>query len=275
MPAPPASFPALAALLALLLASASGTDVHDIGEAQFTYEGPQGPSHWGDLSPKFAACARGQHQSPVNIVRNATVANKNLKALTRDYRPANATLVNNGFNIGVVYEEEVGMLLVDGKNYSFKQMHWHSPSEHHIDGIQFPAELHLVHKASDGNFAVVAILYRLGDPDPLISKIKGQLDQLAKEACGADEEAHIPLGIFNPKQIKRNTRKYYRYVGSLTTPPCTENVTWNVLGKVRSISKEQVASLKAPLAADDKTNFRPLQPLNGRQVQLYDELGNQ
>ncbi|KAI6674081.1 hypothetical protein NL676_001987 [Syzygium grande] len=252
MPAPPASFPALAALLALLLASASGTDEHVIGEAQFTYAGPQGPSHWGDLSPKFAACARGQHQSPVNIVRSATVANKNLKALTRDYRPANATLVNNGFNIGVVYEEE-----------------------HHIDGIQFPAELHLVHKASDGNFAVVAILYQFGDPDPLISKIKTQLDQLAKEACGADEEAHIPLGIFNPKQIKRNTRKYYRYVGSLTTPPCTENVTWNVLGKVRSISKEQVASLKAPLAADDKTNFRPLQPLNGRQVQLYDELGNQ
>ncbi|KAI3434024.1 Carbonic anhydrase, partial [Psidium guajava] len=273
MPAP--SFSAALAALALLLASASATNVGVVGAAQFAYAGPQGPSHWGSLSPEYSACAQGEHQSPVNIVRNATVLNKNLHALTRDYRPANAALVNNGFNIGVVYEQEVGTLLVDGKNYSLKQMHWHSPSEHRIDGIQFPAELHLVHQSSDGAFAVVAILYQLGDPDPLISKIKDQLDELAKDACSADEESHIPLGIFNPKQIKRNTRKYYRYAGSLTTPPCTESVTWNVLGKVRTISKEQVESLKAPLPGDDKNNCRPLQPLNGRQVQLYDELSNQ
>ncbi|KAF8041888.1 hypothetical protein BT93_A0478 [Corymbia citriodora subsp. variegata] len=273
MPAPSVSFSAVAAL-ALILASASASD--DIGEAKFAYTGPQGPSHWGSLSPTFAACAQGQRQSPVNIVKNATVLNKNLKALTRDYHPANATLVNNGINIGVIYEEEVGNLLVGGKNYSLKQMHWHSPSEHRIDGIQFPAELHLVHKASDDDFAVVAVLYAFGDPDPLISKIKKQLDELAKEDCDADdEEAHIPLGIFDPKQIKRNTRKYYRYAGSLTTPPCTENVTWNVLGKVRSISKEQVKALKAPLPADDKTNCRPLQPLNGRRIELYDELSDE
>ncbi|KAK3405790.1 hypothetical protein EUGRSUZ_K02031 [Eucalyptus grandis] len=271
MPAASVSFPALVAL-ALLLASASADDT---GDVKFAYAGPQGPSHWGSLSPTFAACAQGQRQSPVNLVRNATVLNKNLKPLTRDYRPANATLVNNGINIGVVYEEEVGNLSVNGKNFSLKQMHWHSPSEHSIDGIQFPAELHLVHKASDDDFAVVAVLFALGDPDPLISKIKNKLDELAEDDCSDDEESHIPLGIFDPRQIRRNTRKYYRYAGSLTTPPCSENVVWNVLGKVRSISKEQVEALKAPLPTDDKTNCRPLQPLNGRRIELYDELSNE
>ncbi|GKV38926.1 hypothetical protein SLEP1_g46779 [Rubroshorea leprosula] len=152
-------------------------------------------------------------------------------------------------------------------------MHWHSPSEHQINGVQYAAELHLVHLASDKSISVVAILYQYGDPDPFLTKIMKALEELAKEKFSPEEVSVIKLGSMDLKQLKRKTHRYYRYIGSLTTPPCTENVTWNILGKVRTISKEQLAALQAPLSSEFKHNARPVQPLNGRQIQLYDELG--
>ncbi|KAJ6864817.1 alpha carbonic anhydrase 1 [Populus alba x Populus x berolinensis] len=174
----------------------------------------------------------------------------------------------------VHYEENCGALIVDGKNYTFKQMHWHSPSEHQIDGVQYAAELHVVHLSDSGAIAVVSMLYELGDADPFISKITKKLGDLAKDACAGNEEAQIPIGPLDNKLLRKNTRKYYRYIGSITSPPCTENVIWNVLGKVRTISKEQVEALKAPLGADYKQNSRPLQSLNGRKVELYNEFSD-
>ncbi|KAE8098561.1 hypothetical protein FH972_016614 [Carpinus fangiana] len=238
----------------------------------FSYVGSDGPGKWGSLSPKFAACSNGKHQAPVDIVKGQVVHNKRFEPLTRDYNPANATLINNGFNIEIRFEEHVGVLIVNGKNYTLKQVHWHTPSEHRIDGIQFPAEQHLVHRSTDGNVSVVSILYKYGASDSFLKKIKSNLDELAKDKCAGDEEAHIPLGIVDTKHMKRKTRKYYRYMGSFSTPPCTENILWNILGKVRSISPDQVQNLKAPLASSCKDNARPVQPLNGRKIELYDEL---
>ncbi|GAV66894.1 Carb_anhydrase domain-containing protein, partial [Cephalotus follicularis] len=240
----------------------------------YGYTGATGPDHWGSLSPRFSACSSGKNQSPVNINKNETVTNKNLKALVRDYKNGNATLYNNGNDIGINYDSSVGVLLVDGKNFSLKNMHFHIPSEHRIDGVQFPAELHLFHTAPDGSAAVVAILYELGDADPLIDKLKDPLDQLAKDKCASDEVSQVLIGTFDTKAIRRKTRKFFRYKGSLTTPPCTENVTWNVLGKVRTITKEQVEALTGPLDAANKKNARPVQALNGRKIELYDELGD-
>lgn len=258
--------------IAFLAVGTFATNPEQHEAAQFGYNGSTGPNRWGSLSPNFSTCSLGKLQSPVDIVKNQTVPNSNLKPLTRYYSPANATLVNHGVNIGITFQENIGVLVIDGKNYTFLQMHWHTPSEHRIEGVQFPVELHLVHKSEDGDFSVVAILYQYGNPDPLVTKIKEQLDELAKEECAGDEVAQIPLGLLDTKYLRRNTRKYYRYAGSLTTPPCTEKVTWNILGKVRSISKDQVAALKAPLNPTCKNNYRPCQPLNGRHVELYDEL---
>jgi len=267
------SFSVLA--ITLLLVGTSADDlVEELNSISFGYTGVHGPEKWGSLSPLFSACSNGKRQSPVNIVKNKVVRNKNLKPLTRDYSTANATLVNNGFNIGLLFEENVGVLVADGKNFSLKQMHWHSPSEHRINGEQFPTELHMVHKAADGSFAVVSILYQYGDADPLLSKIKNELNELAKEVCAKNEESHIPVKALDTKHMEKKTRKYYRYIGSLTTPPCTENVTWSILGKVRSISKEQVELLQAPLDSTCKKNSRPLQELNGRQIELFAELGD-
>ncbi|XP_021289677.1 alpha carbonic anhydrase 1, chloroplastic [Herrania umbratica] len=262
------SFSVLA--LTLLLGVASATDAPSAIE--FSYSGNNGPVKWGNLDPTFSACSSGKKQSPINIQKNQTVPNRALKPLDRNYTPANATFVNNGFNVGLRFEEYAGELSIDGKNYSLKQMHWHIPSEHRIDGQQFAAELHLVHRAEDNSLAVVGILYLEDDADPFVSKLMDGLDKLAKEQCKPDEIAEIPIGTIDPKHLKRSSRKYYRYVGSLTTPPCSENVTWSILGKVRSISKEQIAALQTPVKSDCKENARPCQAMNGRKVELYNEL---
>ncbi|PON83082.1 Carbonic anhydrase, alpha-class [Trema orientale] len=163
-------------VLTLFIFGASSSE-HD-GPA-FTYSGTTGPGQWGSLSPSYSTCSAGKRQSPVNIEKDNVVHNKKFKPLTRNYLPANSTLVNNGFNIGVHFEENAGVLDVDGKNYTLKQMHWHTPSEHRLDGVQFPAELHLVHKAEDDSLSVVAVLFNYSDrQDPLLSKAMRRLMSL-------------------------------------------------------------------------------------------------
>ncbi|KAI4318824.1 hypothetical protein MLD38_032489 [Melastoma candidum] len=261
---------ALASILSVILATA--TDVQQLSDLPYSYVGEKGPASWGKLDPSFSTCASGKIQSPVDIVRDQAVVNKSLAPLTRECHPSNATLVNNGFVIGVLFEDgRAGGMMLNGKNYALKQLHWHSPSEHTLDSTQYPLELHLVHSAPDGSLAVIAILYDYGQADPFLAKITNQLKELAQDSCSADEESHIPLGVISIRQVKRGTRKYYRYVGSLTSPPCTEQVTWSILGKVRSVGKEQVELLKAPLGADYKNNSRPVQELEGRKIELYTE----
>ncbi|CAL5387425.1 unnamed protein product [Camellia sinensis] len=200
--------------------------------AAFSYSGDTGPDKWGSLSPDYAACSNGKSQSPINIVENKAVPNKTLKPLRRQYYPVNATLVNNGYNVEMEFGNAgAGVLIGNGKNYTLQQIHWHTHSEHTIDNASFDAELHLVHKASDANISVIAILYELGNgnkSDPIISKTGAIQSQLAKLASN---ETEIDIGTFDTSQLWKKTNKYYRYVGSLTTPPCTENVIWHVLGE--------------------------------------------
>ncbi|KAA3463969.1 alpha carbonic anhydrase 1, chloroplastic-like [Gossypium australe] len=153
-------------------------------------------------------------------------------------------------------------------------------TEHQIEGQQFAAELHLVHQAAvDGSFAVIAALYQESNVDPLICRVKlvkmSLLDIIFGYQKGlkhlGGENTTVPLGILNINELNRRSRKYYTYVGSLTTPPCSENVIWIILGKVMSISKEQIIALDIPLNSDCKKNARPCQPLNGREVDMYDE----
>ncbi|XP_027069775.1 alpha carbonic anhydrase 1, chloroplastic isoform X1 [Coffea arabica] len=243
-----------------------------IVQIPFSYMGATGPSKWGSLKPGFSECSTGKSQSPIDIRKGKVVLNKKLKPLTREYSYINATFVNNGFNIGLRCGKNTNLLISDGKAYKFSQLHWHSPSEHRIDGVQYDAELHLVHIADDGCIAVIGILYHLGHPDPLIAKVQNKLYQLAKDMSGVKEGGQVALGTFNMHQLRKNARKYYRYSGSLTTPPCNQTVAWYILGKVRPISPEQVQALKAPLGWAYKNNSRPVQPLNGRLVELYEEV---
>ncbi|MFQ6669824.1 hypothetical protein Gotur_034925 [Gossypium turneri] len=248
--------------LSLLLGIASAIDV--FRGMEFGYSGHNGPDKWGKLNPTFSPCSTGKRQSPINIQRNLTVHNKQLKPLTRNYESVNATLVNRGYSVR--FEESPGDLWINGKNYTLQQFHWHLPAEHHIEGQRFAAELHMVHRAADNSAVVVSMLYHESKADPLFSMIMEGLKHLGKE------NTEVPLGTLNINELNRRPRKYYTYVGSLTTPPCTENVIWMILGKVMSISKEQITTLDSPLNSHCKKNARPCQPLNGREVDMYDEL---
>lgn len=221
---------------------------------------------WGAIDPKFAACSKGKRQSPIDIKTTEVVLDKNLQPLTRKYHVFNTSLQTDGLDVEVKFNVRGG-LIIDGKTYNLKQMHWHTPSEHRLNGVQYAAELHQVHVADDGSRAVIAILLQEGPPSPVLTTLKPQLDELAMKPCEGEQ---VVIPKFDSRFLKKRPRHYYRYLGSLTTPPCDENVIWNVLAKVKTISKEQVAALKAPACTPNKKNARPIQQLNGRTVQKYE-----
>ncbi|XP_051132001.1 alpha carbonic anhydrase 1, chloroplastic-like [Andrographis paniculata] len=245
--------------------------VDDDKPLQFTYSGDMGPDRWAALNPNFSLCAKGKSQSPIDIVTAQAVVNPKLKPLVREYNSVDVTLVDYKFTVGIEYPNHTGGIIFDGKKYSFKQMHWHSPSEHRINGRRFAAELHMVHVADDGQIAVVATLYKYGRPDPLLASIYSKLNEMAVRVGSEEKSPAIPFGPFHPPEIRRTPKKYYRYVGSFSAPPCTENIPYIVLAEELSISEEQVQALKGPLDMRCKNNARPSQPTNGRPVEAYED----
>ncbi|KAF9594456.1 hypothetical protein IFM89_031058 [Coptis chinensis] len=225
----------------------------------FSYSGATGPDYWGSLSPVYNICSNGMAQSPIDIVKDKLIFNPSLGSLSTVYNDTNATFINNLFNVELQFGKEVGEVTIDGNTYTLKRLHWHTPSEHTIDGRYYDAEFHMVHASEDGNITVVAILYEYGASDSFLDQIICQLDQLAREASG-----RIPIELVKATSILLSTKNYVRYWGSLTAPPCSENVLWNVLVEVREMTIEQEEALKAPLDESCKYNSRPTQPPNGR-----------
>ncbi|KAL6906099.1 hypothetical protein ACP4OV_003700 [Aristida adscensionis] len=260
---------AAAAAIAIAPSHAGGDGVAPGATYQYGYVpgSPTGPENWGKLGPEYKLCTEGKQQSPINIDTKTVVSAPNLDTLNRTYAATNAILINNGHDIMMTFEGKVGTITVAGKAYNFVRVHWHSPSEHTINGQRYPLEMHLIHKSDDGAYAVIAILYQYGPPDSFYYQFKNALGEMAKEKCDfKQEDSQVAVGVAHLRSLQKRTGSYFRYTGSLTTPPCTENVVWNILGKVRQIAKEQVALLAAPLPEKDA---RPAQPLNGRQVQFY------
>lgn len=229
------------------------------------------PNSWGEIAP---LCAKGKRQSPINIIPIETVHSPSLSPLFSFYSIQNASLLCNGQIIEVAAEGKTE-LVIDGKSYKLLQIHWHLPSEHRINGIEFPAELHEVHKAEDGTVAVIATLYEYGEPDPIVSKIEPYIKEMyKKQKIGGrfDGDTTIPIAKFRSMLVKDMPKSYYRYNGSFTTPPCTEIITWTVISKAKTITWEQVAALRELLDKDNKKNSRPVQPLNGRVVQRFETI---
>ncbi|XP_057999254.1 alpha carbonic anhydrase 4-like [Hevea brasiliensis] len=196
----------------------------------------RGPSKWGELDPKWRACGDGRLQSPIDIVDVNVHVFPKLGELQRDYKPANATIMSRGRDIIVQWKGYAGNININGTIYSLQHCHWHTPSEHTFNGTRYDLELHIVHANLLGQITVVGILYQYGKPDSFLSKLLLFIKSVTKQ--------EKDLGIINPREIVFGSRKYYRYNGSLSVPPCTEGVLWTVIKKVRTVSVKQLQALK-------------------------------
>jgi len=240
---------AVIALTVLLLCLTPAT-VLASDPVHWGYDGEVAPEHWGELSPDFSACGEGKQQSPVDIPATAAV---NPPGLRVDYRDSALHIVNNGHTIQVNVDPG-STLQVDGATYPLAQFHLHALSEHTLNGAHTEMELHLVHKDATGRIAVVGVMLEAGAHSAAYEPL---LAHMPAEEGEPETIAGISL---NAADLLPAQRGYYRYDGSLTTPPCTEGVTWLVLSEPVELSASQVAAFERLY----DHNYRPVQPLYGR-----------
>lgn len=222
---------------------------HAATDKHWSYDGEEGPLAWGKLNPTNTKCDLGERQSPIDIRDGIRVE---LDTINFDYKPTQFQVIDNGHTIQVNLNAG-NYLNVSGKNFELLQFHFHRPSEERINGKGFEMVAHLVHKDREGKLAVVAVLLELGDPHPVVQLVWNNLPLEKNDAVKALK--NIDLAQILPKQ-----RGYFTYMGSLTTPPCSEGVLWLVLKEPVSISAEQ-AAIFARLYPN---NARPLQKSGGR-----------
>ncbi len=230
----------------------SETDKMATYSAEWGYAGPIGPEHWASLSEAYAAC-RGEQQSPVDITGYEP---GELGPLLFSYDGEATAARNDGKAVHVDFEAG-NTLVSDDRTYELASLHMHAPSEHRVEGVEFAAELHLVHRDTDGALAVVGLLFEPGGASPIVRAI---LD--AAPATGETVAGGVAL---NASACVPDGSAYYAYAGSLTTPPCHEGVAWHVMREPRTISQEQVDAL---LALGGGPTNRPVQPLGSRQIVL-------
>lgn len=216
------------------------------------YTGDVGPDRWAELSPENKLCAIGTRQSPIDIRDGLPVE---LEPIAFDYRSSSFSVLDNGHTVQVNVAPGSG-LTVMGRRYELLQFHFHRPSEERINGKQFEMVAHLVHRDAQGRLAVVAVLLdraRDDKPQPLIQTVWANLPLEKGEAL----PAQVPIDL---NQLLPADRGYYTYMGSLTTPPCTEGVLWMVMRQPVALSAQQLGIF----ARLYPMNARPLQAGSGR-----------
>lgn len=237
---------------ALLLSSAVANAEQ---AAHWTYEGAEGPEHWGELADAYKACAIGKNQSPVNL-DSKTEVEAELSPLTLAYQAGGNEVLNNGHTIQVKYEPG-STLTLDGHAYELKQFHFHSPSENQFDGKNYPMEVHLVHADKDGNLAVVAVMFEEGaEANAGLKQFWPQMPKEAEKTVALTDKVDVSA-------LLPADHDYYRFNGSLTTPPCTEGVTWLVMKQPVVATADQVKIFADIMG---HPNNRPVQPLDARVV---------
>ncbi|MDB5850311.1 MAG: hypothetical protein JWP29_4063 [Rhodoferax sp.] len=224
------------------------------GPPPWAYQGAGGPLSWGQLKPEFATCASGQRQSPIAI-DDSTALLGPAEPLLIDYKPGGGSVVHSGrlLQVDVLGDNS---LTVRGVRYRLERIEFHHPAEERINGRGFAMSAHLLHRSADGQLLTVAVLLDPGAASPLIDQVITYLpldveDRVDLPATGLD------VGLLLPQD-----QRYYQFFGSLTTPPCTEDVLWIVFQQPATVSASQL-KLFGQLFPN---NTRPLQPANGRVV---------
>lgn len=218
---------------------------------EWGYKGKLGPQHWAELSPKFKLAAAGKRQSPIDL---AKMKEKKLPPIKFDYKPCKIRLVYNGHTIEDM-EEQGSTIKVDGETYELKQFHFHSPSEHTLHGKHFDMEMHLVHMNDAGEIAVVGVFIDEGQANEWFGPVWDYLPTKGNKKRDFDMKINVA-------DVLPENRDYTGYSGSLTTPPCSEQVKWMILNRPIKLSKAQINAFRKTIDG----NNRPVQPLNGRVV---------
>lgn len=222
--------------------------------AHWGYQGDNAPENWGKIADAHT-CATGKTQSPIDIFASRT--NQKLPKLKFNYRHANINkIANHGHSLHFYFGSN-STLTYNNTVYTLVQLHAHEPAEHTMNGVRYPLELHFVHQAADHSHLVVTVFVEESKENSYFEKM-AILKQLAKNG---NQNTNIS---FNPEQLYPHNRSYYRYTGSLTTPPCSESVTWILFRQPITLSKAEIEDISHYLA---KNNNRPIQPLNNRIIE--------
>lgn len=214
-------------------------------KSHWGYIGKEGPENWGNISSDYYACQSGKSQSPVNLQK---AIDADLPPLKINYQKTPLSIINNGHTIQVDYQPG-SILMLDNEPYELLQFHFHNPSEHQVEGKALPMELHLVHKSEKGSLAVIGVFLKQGQENQALQQVWQNMP-MQKEQKITKQNISI-----NAAQLLPKNKDYYRYFGSLTTPPCSETVNWIVLKEPVEVSQRQVQK------------FAKIFPMNARPVQ--------
>ncbi|WP_409525239.1 carbonic anhydrase [Nitrincola sp. MINF-07-Sa-05] len=220
------------------------------GSADWSYSGDTGPDNWVKLSPEYSECA-GSNQSPINITG---LVKAELEPVVFNYDAGSADILNNGHTVQI-NTLPGSSIIVDDIAFELKQFHFHVPSENQLHSKSFPMEGHLVHADKHGNLAVVAVLVTEGQANEALAKAWAQMPKKGETLALTSD--------ISPLDILPSDRAYYRFNGSLTTPPCSEGVRWIVMKQTISASKEQIEEF---LHVVHHHNNRPVQAINARKI---------
>ncbi|EXJ13605.1 carbonic anhydrase [Imhoffiella purpurea] len=237
------------ALFSMLAASSGAFAAHG---HHWGYSGAEGPEHWGELDQSFSVCRNGRNQSPVDL---AEFVDARLPPIGFHYHPGGEMEENNGHSIQIDYAEG-STITLNGHDYALKQYHFHAPSENHVGGKEFPMEAHLVHVDESGRIAVVAVMIEEGAENAALTQ--------AWSVMPEQPETMVHLApLVSAEDLLPKSHDYYRFTGSLTTPPCTEGVAWLVMKEPVTASAEQIHKFASVMG---HPNNRPIQATNHRVI---------
>ena len=236
-----------AASVALLFTAVQAESHGEKGHEKHWDYSQNGPAHWGEFSK---TCAKGHAQSPVNIVPGKTVKlNPKYELNLHEDLHTKVKIIDNGHSIKVI-PEKAGSIVLNGEKFKLLQFHFHGKSEHTVDGKRYDMVAHLVHQnPKTKQYAVIAVFFKEGKKNPTLDKILNNIGKTVE---------------INPQnQLPEDTQHYFHYVGSFTTPPCTENVQWFLLKQPSEASKEQIEAFRKYYV----DNERPVQELYDREIE--------
>lgn len=223
-------------------------------DKSWSYSGRTGPANWAKVEKDAALCAEGMAQSPIDIP-DAKVRKGDFPTILFNYKPSPLTIDDDGHEIVIKFAPGSAITL-EGGRFELASLNFHKPAEHKVDGKTHAMEAHLVHRTPDGKTATLALFIDQGKENAAVKSIVANLPQ------GKGRENSVSSVTINPLDLLPDNKDYYGYKGSLTQPPCTENVEWVILKTPITLSADQIARLSRAYPM----NARPVQPVNGRDI---------